>query len=683
MTLENKVSPSLSKRQTSNRNVLIAKIALLLNYITKADYKNLLAQANLDISKAGDEIDILQLMLNNKIVSQSGCFSLKKAYAAFTKIQEDTRFGSLCLEFNFLTEGNLNLALEEQQALARSGQNIRLGDLLVEAGMIAESQKQLVLQKQQLILSSKTDPVDKPVDTSHMREIREAMFVYYIRNDGLTAFALKAKECIATTVSLDTLKESLSRNGIIYGLVDEARLNTFLESDQYAARLFTLANGLPPVDGVDAVIEYKFEKDYLKPGNLKADGTIDFRERGEIPFVKQGDLLAEKTPPRPGKDGVNVFGDTVSFVEARDIPLACGKGVRLSTDGLKAFSEVEGNPKIDSDGVISVNSAYFIEGDVDYNTGHIKFDKNIYITGTIKSGFRVEGIDVVANALDGGFINARGDILIKNGITDAEIISKGSISATYLHRSKTSCMRDLKIIKEIVDTKARMDGQCQLKNGRLVSSSIVARGGAVIKDIGSDRSKTSDIAVGSSTYIVQELKRIDSLIEKYQNTLEMLTHGKTKIETELAQILEKITNLMDSRKRTQVMVNELKHQNKLDNITLFQNSLIEATEKIENLSIKKSILKKQQIKAANDVARTSELVKKYVQEKFQLKRLEQNIPSRPVLTVGGTIFAGTRVHGEYARIIINKTQKRVRIMEIASTEEATAKKSWNMVVTPL
>ncbi len=147
------------------------------------------------------------------------------------------------------------------------------------------------------------------------------------------------------------------------------------------------------MDGTDSDIVYRFERDYLKPGLLSPDGTIDFRERGEIPFVSPGDVLAEKIPPREGRDGINVYGESISRPEVRDLPLVPGKGVRISSDGLRATAVVGGNPKIGQNGKIYVNDAYSIEGDVDFTTGHVKFDRNVYITGSVKSGFRVEAID--------------------------------------------------------------------------------------------------------------------------------------------------------------------------------------------------------------------------------------------------------------------------------------------------
>ncbi len=691
MTSENLPDNPLPDSRTHRSNALIAKIALFLNYIGKQDHERITGEMASFENTHGTPPDILQFMRDHRYLTKQECSNLKKAFACFIKTQEDVRFGELCIEFDFLTRGNLTLALEEQQQMALSGRSIRIGDLLVDAGMISESQKTLVLQKQKLTTSTKTrqEPCNTnqsvlvSIDTTGMQQINTPPFVFYIQSDALKAYVAKDPSFSHTRDAMAQLREALEKNGIIYGLADPEKINAFLLSENDTNKLFKLACGTPPVDGEDALIEYQFELDYLKPGRLKEDGTIDFKERGQIPFVCRDTVIAVKTPPRHGKHGVNIYGDTIDCRAALDQDIQPGRGVRLSPDQLQAFSEVDGNPGLSADGVLSVNDAYFIEGDVDFTTGHVKFDKNIYITGAVKSGFRVEGINVMANSVDGGMIKARGDVLVKNGITESSIRAKGNINAAYIHRSRIHCLRDLKVTREIVDTEAALDGMCLLKSGRMYTSVISAKGGAVIQNIGSEKSRPSVISVGTARYMEQELKRIDKQIEKFQNALEESTLEKSRLEKELEQTCEIMDNLMAARKKTQAAIDVLKHGDKPGDITLFQNSLIEATEKIETLSLKKMILKKKVLKITGLAEENTQRVTSSIEEKFKIKRLEKNTPSKPVLDVGGTVFPGNRVYGKHSHIIINRTQTRVRIMEMGSATEDSTKTSWEMVITTL
>nr|NJM01192.1 hypothetical protein [Desulfobacula sp.] len=124
---------------------MILKIALFLNYLTKESHQKLLN--DLEQHQGNPSIDILKLMRAKNYISQANILDLKKVCLNFAGAQEDSRFGSLCISFEFLTQSNLNLALEEQKRLADQGRNIRLGDLLMDAGMISQRQSNLILQK--------------------------------------------------------------------------------------------------------------------------------------------------------------------------------------------------------------------------------------------------------------------------------------------------------------------------------------------------------------------------------------------------------------------------------------------------------------------------------------------------------------------------------------------------------
>ncbi|MFH2059163.1 MAG: FapA family protein [Pseudomonadota bacterium] len=691
----------MPKNGTSSRNSLIIKIALFLKYLSKDNYPKLIRDLEI-LQKDNSSIDVFKIMRAKKYVAQPDITALKKICVGFAKAQEDSRLGTLCVIFGFITQGNLDLALEEQKKQADSGKNIMIGDLLVDAGMISERQRNLLLQKQKYQgLAQKSEPAkpepgttqqtssekEEPAfDKTNMREIREDEFIILISNDGLQAFITKTDH-FDSTILLADLKFLLEKNGIIYGLADEDSLETFIKDPKYHSSFFQIAKGLEPIDGTDAQIVYMFERDYLKPGELTETGSIDYKERGEIPFVTQGDVLAEKILPRDGKDGVNVYGDIIPRAEAMDVSFIMGKGVRGSTDGLKVISVVEGNPKVRSDGEISVNDAYFIEGDVDYTTGHIKFNKNVYITGSIKSGFRVEAIDVVANTIDGGIVKADGDVFIQNGVIDSTIEAKGNIKTGFMHRSKASCMGDMNVVKEIVDTQILSEGTFEMIKGRMFSSSVCAKGGAKIYNIGSERANPCSITVGASFYLETQLQNIDKAIERKQNILESKTLENSKNQSELTVIIDKLKNFDQSRLRTLAMIEEMKKDSTekiIDKINFFQKTLDNADKKIHELNARKTALEIQLQKDTNEITACSNAVKQSVEEKFVLKRLNQANPPKPILEVAGKVLSGTKISGRFASLVLRETLSRARIMEIKQTAENTgAQKDWQMIVSSL
>lgn len=704
MAADNQTDPSGQNTGLQGRNALILKIALFLNYISKENHQKLLKDFGTYQNSA--ELDILKLVHEKNYILQADILSLKKICQSFSKAQEDARLGSLCISFGFLTQSNLDLALEEQKRLAEQGRYVMLGNLLVEAGMISEKQRNLILQKQKLENSvrktgkqdgqpasgepAKTAASQNPspapaFDKSRMREIREAQIIILIQYDGLNAFITKTIEFDNSMVVAE-LKFLLEKNGIIYGLIDDQSFEEFIKDEKYQNDFLKAAEGLVPINGIDAQIVYMFDRDYLKPGRLAEDGTIDFKERGEIPFVSEGGVLAEKIPAKEGKDGVSVFGEAIPYIKAKDMAFILGKGVRLSRDGLKVLSEVNGNPKVKPTGELSVNDSYFIEGDVDYTTGHVKFDKNVFIRGAIKSGFRVEAIDVVANAIDGGIVKAQGDVFIQNGATESVIEAKGNIKAGFMHRSKAACMGNMTVVKEIVDTEILIEGAFEMSRGSVYSSAITAKGGARIYNVGSDKAKPSAITVGTSVYLEKELANIDSAIERRQNLLETRTIEKNRIESEIDIIAEKLSNFDQSRQRTLAMMDEMKKDpaGKIaGKIDLFQKSLDQADIKIHALKNEKAVLEANLTKISQDILSCAQAVKISVKDKLALKRIQQANPPKPVLDVAGKIFAGTRIHGRYSNTILTQTVSRSRVMEITSRADDGSKKNWEMIIANL
>jgi hypothetical protein len=132
----------------NSRNALITKIALFLNYLSKENFQEITNDVGA-YRKLG-QINIFKIMQLKKYIRPKDVPRLKKACVSFAKVHTDTRFRSLRLNFEFITDSNLKLALDEQKNITDSGEVIFLGDLLVDAGMISDRQRKLILQKQKL-----------------------------------------------------------------------------------------------------------------------------------------------------------------------------------------------------------------------------------------------------------------------------------------------------------------------------------------------------------------------------------------------------------------------------------------------------------------------------------------------------------------------------------------------------
>ena len=666
MTSKEKRSAAKASGRVHCHSALVTRIALFLNYLSRENFQHLIRETK--GRPLTSEGDLLKFMIAKGYINAADAPALKKTCLSFARAQEDTRFGSLCIQFEFLTQSNLNLALEEQKNLSTDGRTVFLGDLLVEAGMISQRQQKLILKKQKMDLDFKETLTDFAANT---REIKEDDVTIYIPEDGLTAWMVKTKNCDPDLLLTD-LKEIIERTGIIYGMADDIALASFLASPQDPDDRFELAKGLPPVPGKDARVFYLFDKDYLSPGKVENDGSIDYRNRGEIPFVRTDAVLAEKIPSTSGRDGVNVFGDVVEAPLPLDMDIICGKGVTLSEDRLKAVAVLDGYPKLSQEGTLSVSDAHVIRGDVDFTTGHVKFDKNVFITGAIKAGFRVEANDVVARAVDGGIIHARGDVSIANGITDGTIKAKGRVSAGFIHRSIISCLGNMEIDKEVVESDILLEGTFEMSRGKMYASSVAARGGAKIYQIGSVKAVASTITVGVSPYIASELRFINRKIEKSQTDFETKTSEKDTLQTNLKDIEATIEQI-----RTAAVTGGNAAFPDLSGPDDHQAAL-------KALGHERQRVQAKIIKLGLDIRAAKEEIAHWVNEKFEIKRQNKTNPPRPILDVRGPILTGTRVKGIHSSTVISRDLARVRLIEMScASDRKDGRLSWEMVANRL
>lgn len=658
--------PANPRRDTAMKAIkvqtaLVTRIALFLRLLSKENFQKLLQDtADVHITSEGD---LLKLMAARGYISPKEVPGLKKTCLNFARAQTDTRFGSLCIEFGFLTQSNLDLALEEQKGLGDNGRTIFLGDLLVEAGMISEQQQKLILQKQKMDLDFQENTPQTTV-----REIRDRGIIFYIPENGLRVNALKEKVS-NVRLTVEQLKDLLEDNGVIYGVVNDYELERFLTDELYTTKRFELAKGLEPVAGTDAQIFYLFEQNYLSAGQLGDDGSMDFKTRGQIPHVTAGDILAEKIPAKSGRDGVDVFGDVVEAAPPLDMDILTGKGVSLSENKLRAYADTDGYPKLSLGGALSVNDAHVIRGDVDYTTGHVKFTKNVFITGTIKSGFKVEAVDVVARSVDGGIIKAKGDVSVALGITNATIDAEGSVSAGFIHRSSIGALGDMEVTKEVVETSISLEGTFEMSRGKMYASTISARGGAKIYHIGSIKTVPSNIEVGTSPYLKRAVRALNMEIEKSQNLLE------AKIDEK-----EAVTKRLGDIDRELAKHNKSAGTDKAGDAADPENT----NNRVIALRAEQRTLERQVRNTGNEIERLQNIVKELVERKFNLQQRASGTPPKPILDVRGKILSGTIVKGLHSHTSISKDLARVRIMEMSTTGERGRKgRVWEMVTTRL
>ena len=680
----------------------IGVLAVKNNLLSRED----LQAALNDCQGAKDQpLAMQQYFESSKLISPENITRLVRAAKTLDLRQKEMKFGNIAVDKGFINQSVLQLVLEEQEERIRKKKGICLiGDMLVEAGLISEKQRDyiLILQKRNREENRKNEAeaaaLEKEVQTGKKEAdgvsgnaeeasaLKEAEIItggvkLAVSYDLMAAFLSKT-DAFEEHLTVTDLKEALLEKGIILGVVADEMLEGFIRSSGFKTKSFRVAKGSPPVYGKDARVEFFFNVDYLTVGGMTEDGTIDYKERGEVPHVAQGTVLAEKIPMVESRNGRNIYGDDIISDPAKDVVLKLGKGARLSEDGYKVLAAVDGFPKYTLSGHFFVHDVYITEGDVDYETGHIQYDGNVDIKGRVKSGFKVSGNDISAIEVDGGILKAGGDIMVVGGINEARIYARGNIYAKFIHQSDVSCMGNVVVQKEIVDSQVKAAGSCLLENGKLISSELSAKMGVTIRNIGTDMTEPCTIQVGRDGFTAKELESIKKKIDDLKGEIQAIEEKKESLKKEHLTVQKQITELAQTQDRAQL--DEQKVQAEIAELekggaggpeagALKKKSqeLFEAADKAEQ-GLDECFDKSEEIEDLVDQenARIQQIEKKIAdarQERDTLIQWAKDHPGLPIIVAQGGVTAGTLLKGLHSEVRLSEMVRHAKIREVMTT----------------
>jgi len=216
--------------------------------------------------------------------------------------------------------------------------------------------------------------------------------------------------------TLEEARDILKSQGIVYG-INEENLSYAISSGTDTP--VEIAKGVRPIDAVDDRIEAKFD-DNKKFEEI--NDRVDFYSIGKVVSVEPGMLVAEVIKGSEGKPGMDVRGNEIKYKKGKKITLKAGRGVKISEDGLKAYSDIWGRPEIKGD-IVSVHEVYEVKSDVNIATGNIDFVGDIIIKGNVTEGMKVKAGNsvVVYGSVTSGEITAGGDVTVHKNIISSKI----------------------------------------------------------------------------------------------------------------------------------------------------------------------------------------------------------------------------------------------------------------------
>ncbi len=364
-----------------------------------------------------------------------------------------------------------------------------------------------------------------------------------ISQDEMEAYLTVFPPINGNPVTREAVLKALEKEGVVFG-IDYAKLDEAIQEANPYVRV-VVARGKPAVDGKDAEINYCFpvENTPLKPVELE-NGRVDYYNLNLVHNIKEGQVLATKTPATQGEAGYTVRGNKLLPRAGRDLPIRAGKNTQLTADGMSLKATTNGHVVI-QDGRINVYTTYIIPGDVDFSTGNIEYVGSVRIIGSIKSGFTVkaDGDVEVGETVEGGSIIAGRNVIAKEGIRGLEkgsVVAKGSVFAKFLENAKVQAGENVVVGESVMHSNVSAGGKIIVdgRKGFLVGG--ICRAGEEIeaKTIGSNMATVTELEVGvdpeqrvAYNKIVAARKEIEKNLDKVEKALHLLKvlveEGKT------------------------------------------------------------------------------------------------------------------------------------------------------------
>jgi uncharacterized protein len=208
------------------------------------------------------------------------------------------------------------------------------------------------------------------------------------------------------TPEADLIGFHLKLKKVVYGIKWDRILKLVAESKPDVEE--TVAEGDPPVCGVDAIVSVQLSTLPSQKPKVLHDGRVDFRSIETFVPITQGQCIAKKIPATPGVAGKSVMGGEIAAMPGKDLAMPQGLNTSITYDGL-CLVAVKTGKIYEENGLYHVQELMEIPGNVDYSIGNIKFGGDVLIRGNILPGFIVE---------------SDGNITVKGEVEAAKIISR-------------------------------------------------------------------------------------------------------------------------------------------------------------------------------------------------------------------------------------------------------------------
>lgn len=354
-------------------------------------------------------------------------------------------------------------------------------------------------------------------------EVVDAFFEVQITRDKLKAFVdIYPASGGGAPLEYGKLRERFREMGVA-ALLEEnlAEAVQRCNSEGEIQRRVLAAQGVSPQQPLEATLQILFPLEKKRePQGETEEGSVDYRDRGEIFAVQPGDALAILDPPVEGVPGRDIFGNVIEVPSAAKMVFRAGEGV-VSEDGRHFVAARKGQPLF-SGNEVSVKPVVIIPGDVDYGSGNVVFDGSVIVRGNVLDGFRVEaGVDVeVFGSVESATIRSGRDLHVHGGILGekADVDAKGRLAVRFVEGGHAAADGDVTVVSHLLHAQVFSCGTVEVQGRKgILGGVVVARDRIDAVSAGSTMGTRTHLVSGVDFRIQEQIAFLDGRIRKLQD----------------------------------------------------------------------------------------------------------------------------------------------------------------------
>lgn len=309
-------------------------------------------------------------------------------------------------------------------------------------------------------------------------------------------------------VTLDKIMQKLEENYISYGIQEE-NLKKAIEQKRYNENICA-AKWTEPVNGIDGVVQYYFNKDKHLAPIEDEQGNVDYKNLGLINNIIAGTPIAEISLPTEGEPGMDITGQTVKQKVGVPARYNVGAGTQLMNNDTQIVAAISGN-LIFKNGAFVVEEKIVINGDVDVSSGNIDFIGDVVIKGGVFEGFRVASKRSISinGLVSKAEIVADGDVSIKVGAVNSKIISKANVKVGFCENSNITAEGNVESSSFVGGEVFASQKIIASGKGVLVGGKYTALNGVEASVIGSENYTKTLVTLGNNAVLSEEREKLE------------------------------------------------------------------------------------------------------------------------------------------------------------------------------